>query len=99
MNLFKKYFNYESPDMLKYLHNLETTDGNNQATSLSDKSFINFGDKVRIMPKNDKENEGIQILDIVNNILNFTSKEQQEGKVLKILTLDQMLSRLPITLA
>ena len=51
------------------------------------------------MPKNDKENEGIQILDIVNNILNFTSKEQQEGKVLKILTLDQMLSRLPITLA
>ena len=51
------------------------------------------------MPKNDKENEGIQILDFVNNILNFTSKEQQEGKVLKILTLDQMLSRLPITLA
>ena len=51
------------------------------------------------MPKNDKENEGIQILDIVNNIINFTSKEQQEGKVLKILTLDQMLSRLPITLA
>ena len=29
MNLFKKYFNYESPDMLKYLHNLETTDDNN----------------------------------------------------------------------
>ena len=56
INSFKNVFNYESPiQMLKYLHSLETTDGYNEATSLIEESFINFGDEVRIMPKGDKK--------------------------------------------
>ena len=40
-----------------------------------------------------------KILIIVNNTLNFALKEQKTGHGLKILTPDQMLNRLPITLA
>ena len=38
-------------------------------------------------------------MNIVNNILNFTSKEQKSGEGLKILTPYQMIGRLPINLA
>ena len=38
-------------------------------------------------------------MNIVNNILNFTFKEPKSGEGLKILTPNQMLSRLTITLA
>ena len=43
----------------------------------------------------EKQNE---IVDIVEEILEF-NKQNQQGQGLKILTPDQMLSRLPITLA
>ena len=47
----------------------------------------------------DKEkNSLLVIVEIVKDILNF-NKQNQEGKGLKILTPQQMLSRLPITLA
>ena len=48
--------------------------------------------------KNEKPNE---ILVIVNDIINFNKEiqKQQQGLGLKILTPNQMLSRLPITLA
>ena len=39
-----------------------------------------------------------EIIDIVEKILEF-NKQNQQGQGLKILTPDQMLSRLPITLA
>ena len=56
------------------------------------------------MSKEEIENEKLdRILEIVNNILNFTLKERKKkkkiGQGLKILTSNQMLSRLPITLA
>ena len=56
MNLFKEYFNYESPDkMLKYLHGLETIDDYNLAASSIEKSFADFGDKVKNMPEGKKK--------------------------------------------
>ena len=59
MNLLNKYFDYESPDkMLKYLHNLKTTDDYNKAASFIDESFINFGDEVRYKLKSDKKRQG-----------------------------------------
>ena len=59
MNLFNKYFDYESPDkMLKYLHNLKRTDDYNKAASFIDESFINFGDEVRYKLKSDKKRQG-----------------------------------------
>ena len=52
------------------------------------------------MSEGDKKDKGIKTLNIVDNILNFTLKEWRKiGKGLKILTPNQMLSRLPITLA
>ena len=52
MSLSEEYFNYKSPDkMLKYVHSLETTDDYNKVKSLLDKSFINFGDKVKVFQK------------------------------------------------
>ena len=46
-----------------------------------------------------KKKQGKKILNIVNNILDFALNEWKKGSGLKILTPDQMLSRLPITLA
>ena len=51
------------------------------------------------MSKNEIEIEKPdKIVDIVEKILQF-NRQNQEGQGLKILTPDQMLSRLPITLA
>ena len=55
---FKNLFNYETPDkMLKYLHSLETTNDYNQAASLIEESFPDFGDKVKIMSKGNRKNK------------------------------------------
>ena len=101
MTLFKNVFNYETPDeMLEYLYSLKTIDNYNRETSLIEESFTDFKDEVEIMSKRDKKNEGIKILEIVDNILNFILKERKNiGSGLKIPTPNQMFSRLPITLA
>ena len=79
MNFFKNAFNYETPDeMLEYLQSLKWTDDYNQATSLIEESFTDFKDEVEIMSKRDKKNEGIKILEIVDNILNFILKERKK---------------------
>ena len=53
------------------------------------------------MPKNKKIEIRLneEIINIVEHILYFNQLEQQKGEGLKILTPNQMLSRLPITLA
>ena len=64
------------------------------------KVFTDFKDEVKIMSEGDKKSKGIKILNIVDNVLNFTLENgKQQGLGLKILTPNQMLSRLPITLA
>ena len=55
--------------------------------------------KIDKMSGDEKENKSLdKMLEIVKDILNF-NKQNQLGKGLKILTPNQMLSRLPITLA
>ena len=49
------------------------------------------------MSKNENEKAN-EILDIVSQIIDF-NEQDKEGERLKILTLQQMLSRLPISLA
>ena len=52
INWFKNVFNYETLDkMLKYLHSLETTNDYNQAASLIEESFADFGDEVKLFQK------------------------------------------------
>ena len=79
MTLFKNVFNYETPhEMLEYLYSLKTIDNYNRETSLIEESFTDFKDEVEIMSKRDKKNEGIKILEIVDNILNFILKERKK---------------------
>ena len=55
-------------------------------------------EKIEGMSKKEKEIEKpYEIMDIVENILEFN--RQQQGKGLKIITPNQMLNRLPISLA
>ena len=55
-------------------------------------------DKIERMSENEIETEKPdKMLDIVERILEFT-RQNQQGQGLKILTRNQMLSRLPITL-
>ena len=57
-------------------------------------------DDVEEMSEDKKENKKPdKMLEIVKEILNFNKQQQQSGKGLKVLTPNQMLGRLPITLA
>ena len=59
----------------------------------------NLKNEIKNMGEEEKEIEKPnEIIDVVEKILEF-SKQNQSGQGLKILTPDQMLSRLPITLA
>ena len=62
------------------------------------KSFDYNADRATQMPSSVDKSKLIKILDIVNKILDFNEKNQQ-GQGLKILTPNQMLSRLQISLA
>ena len=56
-------------------------------------------DEIKKTPEDEKRIEQPdRVVDIFEEILDF-NRQNQEGKGLKLLTLEQMLSRLPITLA
>ena len=85
--------------MLQTLHNLEAVDNYNQVTSFIEDNFVDFEDSVKTMG-GDEKNKWIKVLNIVNKIFYFALKEwKQRGQGLKILTPNQMHSRLPVTLA
>ena len=97
--LFKEYFDYSNPDtMIKGLKDAGD-EKNNMVNSIS-KNLNKMKKFIKNVPENKtfriEENE--EIIDIVERILELNS-EKQLGLGLKILTPNQMLSRLPITLA
>ena len=63
------------------------------------KQLTKLKNRVKNVPKNNKlkSEENKKIIDVVEKILEFDRQKQGQG--LKILTPNQMLSRLPITLA
>ena len=73
---------------------------NNKLVKLIRVRWSNLKDETEKMSKEEIENKKPdKILKIVKEILDFNQLEQQKGERLKILTPNQMLSRLPITLA
>ena len=85
--------------MLQTLHSLPA-DSYNHATFSIEDDFNNSNNVVMNIPKGYEKSEGIKILNIVDNIFNFISKERKQRRQgLKILTPNQMLGRLPISLA
>ena len=99
--MLKEYFtNYQSPsDMYKKLRKTEGTRNDNQAYLI--KEVLNKMKKViDNVPENNtfKIKENKKIINIVECILYF-NQLNQSGQGLKILTPNQMLNKLPITLA
>ena len=85
--------------MAKKLFEIKDKKKNNDFVEEIKNRWSKLKDKIKEMSENEKENKKPdKILEVVKEILNF-NKQNQEGKGLKILTPNQMLSRLPITLA
>ena len=85
--------------MLKDLYITNDKYKNNKLVNIIKSGLSDLKNEIEDMSEEEKENEKpSQIIDIVEKILEF-NKQNQPGQGLKILTPDQMLSRLPITLA
>ena len=99
--LFKEYFtNYQSPsDMYKKLRMTEGERNEDQIYVIK-KVLDKMKKTIKNVPENRtfKIEDNKKIINIVERIV-YLNQLYQSGKRLKILTPDQMLSRLPITLA
>ena len=98
--LFKEYFNYSNPDtMIRILKYAGDEKNKNMVESIN-KKLNKMKKIIKNVPKDkvSRVEENEKIIDIVERILELNS-EKQLGLGLKILTPNQMLSRLPITLA
>ena len=97
-DLFKKYFQFQSlSDMQEKLSETQNAQKNKELVQEIKERATDLNNEIIKISK--KENEKAnEILDIVSQIIDF-NEQNQEGQGLKILTLQQMLSRLPISLA
>ena len=85
--------------MLKSLSNINDIEKNNKLVDVIISGLKDLKKEIKEMSEEEKENEKPdKIVKIVREILKF-NKQNQEGKGIKILTPNQMLSRLPISLA
>ena len=93
--MFKKYFNYQSPNKIyNALSDLKSTEKHNTLVNLIKSGFIDLKKDIGNASKDDDIIEEMyKIADIVELILNF-NEQNQEGRGLKILKPNQMLSRL-----
>ena len=99
--LFNHYFGYLNPIiMLERLRNDESDEKNKDLVESINKKLTKMKNIVKNVPKDkvSRVEENEKIIDIVERILERNS-EKQLGLELKILTPNQMLRRLPITLA
>ena len=101
-DLFKKYFDFSMPvDLTKKLFEIKDARENSKFVKEMKKRWSNLKDKIEEMSKEEiKNKKPNKILEIIDEIIDFNKNLQnQQGKGLKILTPNQMLSRLPISLA
>ena len=85
--------------MLKDLYGTNDKYKNNELATVIKSGLSDLKTEIENMNEQEKEIEKpYEIIDIVEKIIEF-NKQNQQRKGLKILTPDQMLSRLPITLA
>ena len=98
--LFKKSFNSQIlSSMVKNLYKTNDRKKNNELVSAIKSGLKDLKKEIKEMSKEEKEIEDAElIVEIVEEILKF-NKQKQEGQGIKILTPNQMLSRLPISLA
>ena len=100
--MFTKYFNFLKPIALaKQLYETKDKKKNSMLVEEIKNRWSNLKDETKKISKEETENEKPnQILETVKEILDFNKDiQEQRGLGLNILTPNQMLSRLPITLA
>ena len=97
--LFNKYFKIQRPsDMLMYLNKTNDKEKNNELVNVINSGLKDLKEEIKKMSKEEKEIEDPElIVEIVEEILKFNEQNQQ-GEGIKILTPNQMLSRLSISL-
>ena len=85
--------------MLKDLYKINYKKKNSKLVDVIKSGLSDLKNETKNMDEKEKETEKPnEIIDVVEEIIGF-NKKKQGGKGLKILTPDQMLSRLPINLA
>ena len=98
--LFEKHFKIQRPSiMLRYLHQANDREKNNKLVSMINSGLQDLKEEIKEMSEEERKIEKPdKIVKIVKKILKF-NKQRQEVRGLKILTPNQMLSRLPVSLA
>ena len=98
--LFEKRFKFKRPsNVLKSVYKTNDKKNSSKLVNMIKSRLSDLKTETEDMSEEQKEIEKPgEIIDIAKEILKF-NKQNQQGQRLKILTLDQMLSRLPITLA
>ena len=102
MNCLKKHFNLVViTALVKQLYETKNKNKNDKLVNLIKSGLSNLKDEITEMSKDEIENEKPdKIVEIAEEILDFNKKiRKQQDLGLKILTPNQMLSRLPIILA
>ena len=95
--VFKKYFHFLRPsDILMYLNKTNDKEKNNELVSLIISRLKELKQEIKKMPKEIEEPESI--IEIVEDVLKF-NEQKQKGQGIKMPTPNQMLNRLPISLA
>ena len=101
-DLFKKHFNFRVPGALtKTLFEIKDAKENSRFVEEIRNRWSNLKDKIEEMSKQEIKNKKTnETTGIVSEILDFNKEiQKQRGSELKIQTPEQMLSRLPISLA
>ena len=98
--LFMKYFNFQNPsDMLKNLYQINDKEKKNKLVNVINSGLKDIKKEIKKMSEKERKNEKPdKIVEIVEDILRFI-KQKQGGQGIKILTPNQMLRRLSISLA
>ena len=88
-------------DMQRELYKIKSANTNKDLVNVIKSGLRDLKEEINEMPKDETEYEkSNEIVNFVEKIFEFTNQNQnQEGQGLKILTPEQMLSRLTITLA
>ena len=85
--------------MFKYLYQTNDKEKNTELVNMINSGLKDLKEEIKKMSEEEKEIEDPEsIVEIVEEILKFNKKNQQ-AQGIKILTPNQMLSRLPISLA
>ena len=99
--IFQKYFKIQKPSLMyNVLRTLNDKEKNSNLVDMFNSALKDLKKDIKNMSEAEKEIEQPdEIIRVVEMILEFNKLKQQSGQGLKILTPNQMLSRLPIALA